>query len=299
MVSTSHPNASELFARDLGGLVKFFAMKMRYVPPPEDLCKLEDIVVPAANIRIDEEVRASGFSKDDDDILMRFIHSAPKEEGDMGRDDDDDDEEEDDEEEEEEEYIKKKKPSKKSVSRVTDFLNSSSSAPNATEDSEDRERDKNNTEAVSSADGQDRSVSPKDTDASVTVPSSPAGLSRDGALNSNQWIPEPRDMALDLDRALLEGGDDADLFSDDDKGSTAILTEEALQRVKDKTRKLGHCKSYFFFAVAFGFIHLSLCLYVLPKHISQFPLLIFSYTHLQCHSEGKRRRPGRKGIRNQ
>jgi hypothetical protein len=241
MVSTSHPNASELFARDLGGLVKFFAMKMRYVPPPEDLCKLEDIVVPAANIRIDEEVRASGFSKDDDDILMRFIHSAPKEEGDMGRDDDDDEEEDDEEEEEEEEeYIKKKKPSKKSVSRVTDFLNSSSSAAaNVTEDSEDRERDRDNTEAVSSADGQDRSVSPQDTDASVSVsvPSSPAGLSRDGALNSNQWIPEPGDMALDLDRALLEGGEDADLFSDDDKGSTAILTEEALQRVKDKTRK--------------------------------------------------------------
>jgi hypothetical protein len=240
MVSTSHPNASELFARDLGGLVKFFAMKMRYVPPPGDLCKLEDIVVPAANIRIDEEVRASGFSKDDDDILMRFIHSAPKEEGDIGRDGGD--EEEDEEEEEEEEFTKKKKPSKKSVSRFTDFLNSSSSsAPNATEDLEDRERDRENSRAVSSADGQEGIDSLKDTDAavsvSVSVPSSPAGLSRDGTLNSNQWIPEPGDMSLDLNRALLEGGEDADLFSDDEKGSTAILTEEALQRVKDKTRK--------------------------------------------------------------
>ena len=234
MVSTSHPNASELFARDLGGLVKFFAMKMRYVPPPEDLCKLEDIVVPAANIRIDEEVRASGFSKDDDDILMRFIHSAPKEEGDLdrdgGEDDDEDDDEEAEEEEEEEEFIKKKKPSKRSTSRVTDFLNSSSSsAPiNATED-----RDADNVEISSFADGQEEAVS-----ASVceegAVPSSPMPLSRDGALNSNQWIPEPGD--LDRDRTLLEG-EDGDLFSEDDKGSVAILTEEALQRVKDKTRK--------------------------------------------------------------
>ena len=262
--------------------MKFFAMKMRYVPPPEDLCKLEDIVVPAANIRIDEEVRASGFSKDDDDILMRFIHSVPKEEGDMGRDDDDDDDdEEEDEEEEEEEYIKKKKSSKKSVSRVTDFLNSSSTAPvDNMEGSEDRERDRDNVEespsadADADADGQGGSISShQDKDATVCVPSSPAGLSRDGTLNSNQWIPEQADLDL------LEGGEDADLFSEDDKGSVAILTEEALQRVKDKTRKYVQIKSSLFNAVTshtLSSVCLSVCLSVPPKLTSQLLFLPFS-----------------------
>lgn len=40
MVSISHPNSAELFARDLNGLVKFFAMKMHYIPPDTDICKL-------------------------------------------------------------------------------------------------------------------------------------------------------------------------------------------------------------------------------------------------------------------
>ena len=269
--------------------MKFFAMKMRYVPPPEDLCKLEDIVVPAANIRIDEEVRASGFSKDDDDILMRFIHSVPKEEGDMGRADDDDDEEED-EEEEEEEYIKKKKSSKKSVSRVTDFLNSSSTAPvDNMEGSEDRERDRDNAEESPSADadGQEGSFSShQDKDASVCVPSSPAGLSRDGTLNSNQWIPEQADLDL------LEGGEDADLFSEDDKGSVAILTEEALQRVKDKTRKYVQIKSSLFNAVTshtLSSVCLSVCLSVCPSETN----FSTSFSPLQCFSKSKRRRPGR------
>lgn len=59
MVSTEHPNASELLQRDINGLVKFFAMKMHFVPPPEMLFQLSDVA--AAQVRIDEETKASGF----------------------------------------------------------------------------------------------------------------------------------------------------------------------------------------------------------------------------------------------
>ena len=89
MISTSHLNAHEMFARDLQGLVKFFAMKMRYIPPDEMLCKLSDIAVSAGD-RIDEAVRASGFSAGDDDLLLRFIVDSQQKEGEGGDDSEDD-----------------------------------------------------------------------------------------------------------------------------------------------------------------------------------------------------------------
>lgn len=92
MISTSHLNASEMFARDLQGIVKFFAMKMRYIPPDELLCKLSDIVV-CSDDRIDESIKASGFSHGDDDILLRFIIGQKQAEDDGDDDDEDDDEE--------------------------------------------------------------------------------------------------------------------------------------------------------------------------------------------------------------
>jgi len=97
MISTSHLNAADLFARDLHGLVKFFAMKMRYIPPDEMLCKLSDIVV-SNDGRIDESIKASGFSHHEDDILMRFIidnqqQQQLREEGE-GEDNDDNDDDE-------------------------------------------------------------------------------------------------------------------------------------------------------------------------------------------------------------
>ena len=231
MVSTSHPNASDLFARDLGGLVKFFAMKMRYVPPSEDLCRLEDIIVPSANIRIDEEVRASGFSKDDDDILLRFIHDTKKDASNDGNhdgnddNDDDDDDDEEEEEEEEEKCSRKKRPSKKSVSRVTDFLNSSNIT---VEEGEDENKDKrldNFSElniGENTEDGENGEI-----DASII----PNTIHRNE--NSNGWIPEPKDL-LDLE-GVLDG------FSSDEgeggRGSVAVMTEDMLQKVKDKTRR--------------------------------------------------------------
>lgn len=41
MVSTCHENAREYFDRDVKCLVKFFAMKMRFVPDEADIPKFE------------------------------------------------------------------------------------------------------------------------------------------------------------------------------------------------------------------------------------------------------------------
>lgn len=99
MVSTNHPNAVDLFQRDVNGLVKFFAMKMKYVPPEDLIPKLEDII--ASDERLDEEVRACGkFSREDDEELIRYINfendlqSAPTISGTARSEDDDDVEDE-------------------------------------------------------------------------------------------------------------------------------------------------------------------------------------------------------------
>lgn len=43
MISTSHVNAKEMFERDVNGVVKFFAMKMHYVPSEEEVPKFEEV----------------------------------------------------------------------------------------------------------------------------------------------------------------------------------------------------------------------------------------------------------------
>ena len=104
MVSTNHPNAIELFNRDVNGLYKFFSMKMRYQVPDELIPKLEDII--SSDLRIDEEVRGCGtFTSEDDEELVRYINfesdiqSAPsrtgrKEDEDQYYEDEDEDENE-------------------------------------------------------------------------------------------------------------------------------------------------------------------------------------------------------------
>jgi RIO kinase 2 len=98
MVSTSHPNAAELFQRDVNGLVKFFAMKMRYIPPEDLIVKLDDVV--PSDTRIDEEVRASGFSEREDQELIGFITESRLAEAEAGEgsgeDNDSDDDDDDD-----------------------------------------------------------------------------------------------------------------------------------------------------------------------------------------------------------
>ena len=68
MVSTGHENAAELLERDINCLIKFFAMKMKFVPPDESLFTLEELQ--HSEIRIDEEVKASGFQDEDGQNIM-------------------------------------------------------------------------------------------------------------------------------------------------------------------------------------------------------------------------------------
>ncbi|KAG3107946.1 Serine/threonine-protein kinase [Phytophthora idaei] len=63
MISTSHPNASELFDRDVHGLVKFFSRLQGGAYTPDHVPKLMDIVADE-NVRLDEDVEASGFGKE-------------------------------------------------------------------------------------------------------------------------------------------------------------------------------------------------------------------------------------------
>lgn len=81
MVSTGHYNASELLQRDINGLIKFFAMKMKYVPPDDALFSLEELLLNSTDaVRIDEEVRASGFDVDEDDDIAGKGHNHDLEE---------------------------------------------------------------------------------------------------------------------------------------------------------------------------------------------------------------------------
>lgn len=95
MVSTNHVNAEDLFRRDMNGLAKFFAMKMHYVPDEEQMLSLVDI--PVIEAHIDEQIRASGFSKEEDNELVGFIQSNEKAAAD-GEEAEEDSEEEGDEE---------------------------------------------------------------------------------------------------------------------------------------------------------------------------------------------------------
>jgi len=99
MVSTNHVNAEDLFNRDMRGLAKFFAMKMHYVPDEDQILRLENISVVEAHL--DEQVRASGFSKEEDNELVGFIMSNERaaaegeeaDEGSSGSDESEDGEE--------------------------------------------------------------------------------------------------------------------------------------------------------------------------------------------------------------
>lgn len=98
MISTSHPNASELFTRDVNCLVKFFAMKMHYIPPKELIPVLSDIQV--SDVHLDEQVHQTQlFSREEDADLNAFITETRLYEDDEENDDDEDNDDNDDEDE--------------------------------------------------------------------------------------------------------------------------------------------------------------------------------------------------------
>jgi RIO kinase 2 len=118
MVSVSHPNASDLFDRDLGCLVKFFAMKMRYRPPDHLLPSglLEVLLQAEAEraegggvVQIDQEVRASGWgsggegegiSTEEEALLSEYLLHTDRGQGEgEGEEEEEEEEEEGDDDE--------------------------------------------------------------------------------------------------------------------------------------------------------------------------------------------------------
>ena len=107
MISTSHPNAAEFFLRDMNCLVKFFAMKMRYVAPDSSRYTLSDICISPEYHMYEDVQNSKGISSKEDENLIDFIaHTTTlsdemvvnvKKDGENNnsKDDFDDDEEED------------------------------------------------------------------------------------------------------------------------------------------------------------------------------------------------------------
>ncbi|ETK83766.1 Atypical/RIO/RIO2 protein kinase [Phytophthora nicotianae P10297] len=102
MISTSHPNAAELFDRDVHGLVKFFSRLQGGAYTPDRVPKLKDIVADE-NVRLDEDVEASGFGKEfGEKVHDLSIFSAHQNVEESDSDDDNEDESEEESEGEEE-----------------------------------------------------------------------------------------------------------------------------------------------------------------------------------------------------
>lgn len=101
MVSTSHPNAKELFERDVDGVVNFFERKLGYLPEGDEaLDRVRPVFEQAISQglgTLDEELKASGFKKEHQTALEKFII------GRKGEESDSEDSEEESEEESENE----------------------------------------------------------------------------------------------------------------------------------------------------------------------------------------------------
>ena len=78
MVSTSHPNAEDLFERDLNGIVKFFATKMRFTPAIDVLPSFAGIIASEELTNnftsvLSNLLQESGFSSLDNELLVSYI----------------------------------------------------------------------------------------------------------------------------------------------------------------------------------------------------------------------------------
>lgn len=95
MISTSHPNAQELFDRDVKGLVKFFSRLQGGAYTPDSVPQLDEIIADTEN-RLDVDVQASGFNNEfgeaADDLTIFAAHRK-----DSNADEDSNEEESDDE----------------------------------------------------------------------------------------------------------------------------------------------------------------------------------------------------------
>jgi RIO kinase 2 len=83
MVSVSHPNAEELFSRDMNCLIKFFAMKMHYVPPEEARIYLKDIVT---DVNVYNAAISDNVGSQDDSLLLDYMKASGGDGGGAGED---------------------------------------------------------------------------------------------------------------------------------------------------------------------------------------------------------------------
>eukprot|EP00958_Prasinococcus_capsulatus_P004115 scaffold382_cov380-Prasinococcus_capsulatus_cf.AAC.29 len=97
MVSTSHPNAEEMFDRDVNCLVHWFAKQYGVQLSPDEIPHLGDIV--QGEVSLDHELRASGFTSEQDKALLAQIQQEAQD----GESDGESEEDEDDDGEREEE----------------------------------------------------------------------------------------------------------------------------------------------------------------------------------------------------
>lgn len=86
MVSTQHPNAQELYERDLACLKRFFVKKLKCIPEQgwDDLIphwnsvvidnKNEESIASKAQVRLDQELQASGYSRQDSSRDMQLYY---------------------------------------------------------------------------------------------------------------------------------------------------------------------------------------------------------------------------------
>lgn len=87
MVSVSHPNAEELFARDMNCLIKFFAMKMHYVPPDEARIYLKDIVT---DVNVYSAAISDNVGSQDDSLLLDYMKASAGGDGDDAKEEEED-----------------------------------------------------------------------------------------------------------------------------------------------------------------------------------------------------------------
>jgi RIO kinase 2 len=80
MVSTSHPNAEELFDRDVHGVVSFFERKLGDASVAEDIINSYypsfQEAIAHEGVTIDKQLRASGFQVEHQKVLDRFLNDT-------------------------------------------------------------------------------------------------------------------------------------------------------------------------------------------------------------------------------
>lgn len=80
MVSTSHPNAEELFDRDVHGVVSFFERKLGDASVAEEIINSYypsfQEAITHDGVTIDKQLRASGFQVEHQKVLDRFLNDT-------------------------------------------------------------------------------------------------------------------------------------------------------------------------------------------------------------------------------